>query len=346
VYAHLSFEYYLDSQVGDMLLWGYSTDGQTFYGNSQSGSLGQWITDTLSFRANSTFQTVYLAFAFNSHTDPQGIGAFVRNVQLTAEPVKFGYIPVVMNNYALPTPTPIPPIYGYYFDEPDPRGAGSDLSELGGQYYGTGTGSYGPYAYGQDVRQGHGNPGNSLTLYTTASFITAGTGPNNYAPANFDLYVDTSPWRLYPSNYYGVIFGAGDGTFGSNPGAFNGAGNFYFLYYGTGDSSVQTKGIRLDVCAHGNCSPLSGNVGNNGFIAVPPSFVGNPSSWDTLHVQRDGTTIRVWVNDTLVISVNDSTYPGVRKWGLGLIASVNDPTYPPVGGQMAVDYDNIRLYSR
>jgi hypothetical protein len=34
-YAHLSFEYYLDSRAGDMLLWGYSTDGQSFYGNSQ-----------------------------------------------------------------------------------------------------------------------------------------------------------------------------------------------------------------------------------------------------------------------------------------------------------------------
>ena len=112
-YGHLSFEYYLDSRAGDTLLWGYSTDGQTFYGNSQSGPLGTWITDTFAFRANSTFQTVYLAFAFNSHATPQGIGAFVRNVRLTGEPLKFSYLPIVMNNYAAPTPTPIPPLYGY-----------------------------------------------------------------------------------------------------------------------------------------------------------------------------------------------------------------------------------------
>jgi hypothetical protein len=346
VYGHLSFEYYLDSRVGDTLLWGYSTDGQTFYGNSQSGSLGKWITDALSFRADATFQAVYLAFAFNSHSNPQGRGAFVRNVRLTAEPVQYSYIPIVMNNYAPPTPTPIPPLYGYYFDESDPFGAGSDLSKFGGQFRGTGSGDYGSYAYGQTVRVGHGNPRNSLTLYTTASYITAGTSPNNHAPANFDLYVDTSPWRLYPSDLYGVIFGAGDGTFGSTPGAFNGGGNFYFLYYATSDFSVQPKGIRLDVCSGGNCNRLSGNAGNNGFVALPPSFIGNSSGWDTLHVQRDGAAIKVWVNNTLVISVNNSTYTGERKWGLGILAGANDPTYPPVGGQMAVDYDNIRLYSR
>lgn len=346
VYAHLSFDYYLDSRAGDTLLWGYSTDGQTFYGNSQSGPLSRWITDAFSFRTDSTFQTVYLAFAFNSHSNPQGRGAFVRNVRLTAEPVKLSYIPIVMNNYAPPTPTPIPPLFGYYFDEPDPFGPTSDLSKWGGQFYGTGTGDYGPYAYGQTVRLGHGNPGNSLTLYTTASYITAGTSPNNHAPANFDLYVDTSPWRLYPSDLYGVIFGAGDGTFGSTPGSFNGGGNFYFLYVATSDFSVQPKGIRLDACSGGKCNRLSGNAGNNGFVALPPGFIGNSSGWDTLHVQRDGTAIKVWVNNKLVISVTDGTYLGERKWGLAILAGTNDPTYPPVGGQMAIDYDNVKLYRR
>jgi len=352
VYAHLSFEAYLDSKTGDTLQWAMSPNGQTFYGDSQSGPVGQWITNTYSFRADSSYTGVYLAFAFNSHTNPQGLGAFIRNVRLTGEPIKYGYLPIVMNNFAeptatpTPTPTPIPPLYGYTFDQPNPTGPGSDLALWGGEFYGTGSGDFGSYAYGQKVRVGHGNPGNSLSLYTTASYITAGTSPNNYAPANFDLYVDTSPWRIYPSDYYGVIFGASDNTFGANPGDFRGSGSFYFLYYGTGDTSVQTKGIRLDVCNGGKCYRLTGNSSNNGFIAVPPSFVGNSLSWDTLHVQRDGTAINVWVNNTAVITVNDSTFTGSRKWGLGLIASVNDPTYPPVGGQFAIDYDNIKLYSR
>ncbi len=99
-YGHLSFEYYLDSRAGDTLLWGYSTDGQTFHGNSQSGPSGEWISNAFSFRAAASFQTVYLAFAFQSHANPQGAGAFVRNVVLTGEPLRFGYMPIVMNNYA------------------------------------------------------------------------------------------------------------------------------------------------------------------------------------------------------------------------------------------------------
>ncbi len=345
-YAHLRFETYLDSQTGDTLLWAMSPDGQSFYGNTQSGSLGEWITNTYSFRSNPSYQAVYLAFAFNSHTNPQGLGAFIRNVQLTGEPLKYNYLALIANNYAAPTPTPIPPLYGYTFDQADSSAQDSDLTKWGGQFYGTGDGDYGKYAYGQNVRVGHGNPSNSLTLYTTASYITAGSSPNNYAPANFDLYVDTSPWRLYPSDYYGVIFGASDNTFGANPGNFNGRGSFYFLYYATSDVSVQPKGIRLDACNAGKCDRLSGNSGNNGFVALPPSFVGNSSSWDTLHVQRDGTTINVWVNDTLVISVTDGSYLGTHKWGVAILAGANDATYPPVGGQMAIDYDNIKLYSR
>jgi len=47
-----------------------------------------------------------------------------------------------------------------------------------------------------------------------------------------------------------------------------------------------------------------------------------------------------------VISVTDGSYVGARKWGLGIIAGTNDATFPPVGGQMTIDYDNIKLYSR
>ncbi len=64
-------------------MWAMSPDGQNFYGNSQSGPLGEWITNTYSFRSYPSYTGVYVAFAFNSHTDPQGLGAFIRNVRLT-----------------------------------------------------------------------------------------------------------------------------------------------------------------------------------------------------------------------------------------------------------------------
>jgi hypothetical protein len=343
-YGHLSFEYYLDSRAGDTLLWGYSTDGQTFYGNSQSGPLGTWITDTFAFRTNSTSQAVYLAFAFSSQAAPQGKGAFVRNVRLTGEPLKYAYMPIALKDYAAPTPTPIPPLYGYYFDETDPYASGSDLSKWGGQFYGTRPGSYGSYAYGQDVRLNHGNPKNSLTLYTTATYIVNASSPNNTAPADFDLYVDMSPWRLYKDNRYGIVFNASSNTFGTTPAQFNGNGQFYLLYVATGEASSAPRGIRLDVCAGGGCTRLSGNSQNEGYIALPPGFVGNASAFDSIHLQRLGNQITVWANGVQMFSLTNGTYVSNSKWGLFILPYTNDSTYPPIGTQMQVDFDNIRMY--
>jgi hypothetical protein len=347
VYAHLSFEYYLDSRAGDMLLWGYSTDGQTFYGNRQSGPLSTWITDTFAFPANSTFQTVYLAFAFNSHTSPQGKGAFVRNVRLTGETLKFGYMPVVMNNYVAPTPTPPPPLYGYYFDETDPYSPTSDLNLWGGQFYDDRPGDFGPYRYGQDVHLNHGNPKNSLMLYTTATYVVNASSPNNLAPANFDLYVDVSPWRLYKDNRYGIIFNASNNTFGTTPEQFNGNGQYYLLYVATGEASAVPRGIRLDRCSSKvDCKRLSGNSQNDGYIALPPSFVGNAAAFDNIHLQRQGDQITVWVNDVLMFTLTDGTYVSNQKWGVFILPYTNDSTFPPIGTQAQIDFDNIRLYTR
>ena len=290
------------------------------------------------------FPVGVLAFAFNSHASPQGKGSFVRNVRFTGEPLKYNHLPITMNNYAPPTPTPIPPIYGYYFDEPDPRAAGSDLSEWGGQFSGTRQGDFGPYAYGQDVRTGHGNPTNSLTLYTTAAYVVNGSSPNNTAPADFDLYVDASPWRLYKDNRYGIVFNASNNTFGTTPAQFNGNGQFYLLYVATGEASSAPRGIRLDLCSGGNCIRLSGSAQNDGYIALPPSFVGNASAFDTIHLERRGNQITVWANDVLMFSLTDGTYVPNRKWGLFILPYTNDSTYPPIGTQMQVDFDNIRMY--
>ncbi len=354
-YVRLTFEYYLDSEPGDTLIWGASYDGQTFYGSSQGGGhISDWLTGTLQL-APSEFANnmVYIGFAFQSGASPSGRGAFIRSVSLTGVPLNFIYMPAVLNNYPpTPTPTPTPiPLYGYTFDEPDPRASGSDLSKWGGKFDGSHPGDFGPYAYGQDVRVGHGNPKNSLTLYTTASFVVDASSPTDngapaYAPTNFDLYVDTSPWHLFPDNRYGIVFGASDSAFGVNPSNFNPNANFYLLYFSTGNAAVSARGIRLDRCSGGNCTRLSGSASNDGYIAVPPNFVGNASAFDTVHLQRDGSTITVWVNDVYMFSLSDGTYLGSRKWGVFILPYQNDPTYPPIGQQVQVDFDNIRIYSR
>ncbi len=355
MYTHLRFESWRDIAAGDLLSWGFSTDGQTFYGNQQNGVKSEWVTNTLSMPLNwltHRSQYLYLGFHFKSGSSPPaGLGAFIRNVQLTAEPIKYVYLPVILNNYPptptpspTPTATPDPAIYKYQFDEPDPFASGSDLNKWGGYFYMTYPGDYGQYAIGQTVRLGHGNPANSLTLYTTGTFINAAGSPNNLAPTNFDLYVDVSPWFMYKDSLYGVIFDASNSTFGANPGAFNGSGNFYMVYFGTGGSTAP-KGVRLDRCSGGSCKRLSGNSGNDGYIAVPPGTIGNASGWDNLHVQRNGSAISVWVNNTFLFTVNDSTYVGSLKWGAFVLPRNNDSTCcPPSGNQLQVDFDNIKLY--
>lgn len=355
VYGHLSFEYYLDSQTGDTLLWGYSTDGQTFYGNRQSGPLGKWITDTLVFPVNSTAKAVYLAFAFDSQADPQGLlGAFVRNVRFTAEPVKYNYIPVVYNNYAAPTPTPTPtptPLYGVYtFDT-----GSTDLDRWGGAYNGVGSGSGGAYGYGQFVRTNptHGNPDKSLTLYNGAWWIMTASSPNtDQLPNDFDLLVDISPWVIYPrnagcqpacppnnlGNMYGVIFNASSNTFGSNPGQFNYNGQFYMAFFYNIDAT-KPIGVKLRRCSGGSCTTLKTNE------PLPPGLVyGNAAYWDKVVIRRVGANIDISVNGTSLINVNDGTFQNGR-YGMFIFPSDGNYTAYPVdlGYAMQVDFDNIKV---
>lgn len=350
VYAHLSFEYYLDSQAGDTLLWGYSADGETFYGNSQSGPLGTWITDTFAFRANSAFQTVYLAFAFNSQADPQGLGAFVRNVQLTGEPVKYGYLPLIMNNYAAPTPTLPPPLFGpYTFDENN-----TDLDHWGGTYNGVGSGTGGSYGYGQFVRTSptHGNPGKSLTLYNGAWWIMTASSPNtDQLPNDFALSVDTSPWIIYPrnagcqpacppdnlGNMYGIIFNASSNTFGSHPGQFNFDGQFYMVFFYNIDAT-KPIGMKLRRCNGGNCVTLQ-------TTSLPSGLVhGNAAYWDNILIRRTGANLDVSVNGTSLINVVDSSYTNGR-YGMFIFPSDGNYTAYPVDFNyaMQVDFDNIKV---
>jgi hypothetical protein len=360
-YGHLSFEYYLDSRAGvpgDTLLWGYSTDGQTFDGNSQSGPLSQWITNTFAFRTNYTSQAVYLAFAFNSQTNPQGLGAFIRNVKLTAEPLKFSYIPSVMKDFIPPTPLPL---YGYAFD----GGGAADLAEWGGAYYHTGSTKYGQCIPGQctiHTTTAHGKPADSLRLFTNGLYSLIASSPNDIAPDSYDLYVDMSPWVIYPKgacspygcpdndlgDWYGVIFNATSDTFGNTPADFAYNKKYYRLYFYNIDS-VKPITIRLDRC-DGASSADQNDCYKLASKSLPSSFIGNASDFDRIHIQRLANgTIKVWLNNstTPIITVTDATYTGPShgKYGVFIFSwTLNDTANPPTGYEMQIDFDNIRVY--
>ncbi len=366
-YGHLSFEYYLDSQAADTLQWGYSIDGRVFYGNNQGGPLGTWITDTFAFRSNSTSQAVYLAFAFNSHSNPQGKGAFIRNVRLTGEPLNFNYLAVAMNNFAPPTPTPIPPTYGYTFDP----GNTSDLAHWGGAFYNSGSTKYGQCIPGQcaiHYTTAHGNPADSLRLYNYGLYRFVASSPNDIAPNSYDLYVDMSPWVIYPrdascvlygcpsndlGDWYGIIFNASSNnyelpTFGANPSAFSYNTKYYRLYFYNIDATKPIA-LRLDRC-DGSSNPANNNCHMLGVSSMPSTFIGNASGFDTVHIQRLASgTIQVWLDGVLLISVSDASYVGASYGAYGVFMfswTRNATQNPPVGYEMQVDFDNVRLYSR
>jgi hypothetical protein len=363
-YAHLSFEAYLDSEAGDTLMWAMSPDGQNFYGSAQSGPLGGWITNTYSFRANSSYQAVYLAFAFNSHANPQGLGAFIRNVRLTGEPLKFTYLGYIMKDYAAPTPTPVPPLYGYTFDP----GNTTNLAQWGGVYNNSGTTKYGQCIPGQIPEQcphytsAHGNPADSLRLYTNGLYSFVASSPNDIVPNDYDLYVDISPWVIYPrdascvlygcptddlGDWYGIIFNASSDTFGTNPSQFAYNKTYYRVYFYNVDATKPIA-IRLDRCDG------SSNSGNNschklGSSSLPSNFIGGAGGFDTVHIQRlaDGS-IQIWLNGTLLITATDATYTGSSygKYGVFIFSWDNNATQYPAGYEMQVDFDNIKVYQR
>ena len=354
-YAQLNFGYYLDSNSGDALVWGYSLDGRTFYGNEQSGPLNQWITNTYTFRTNAASRSVYVAFAFNSQSEG-GLGAFVRQVELTAEPFKYVYLPHIMNSYAAPTPTPtptptpVPALYGpYAFDE-----GTTDLDHWGGAYSGVGSGSGGSYGYGQFVRNNpaHGNPGKSLTLYNGAFWVMTASSPNtDQLPADFELSVDVSPWIIYPraacapscaadnlGNWYGIIFNASSNTFGSNPSQFNYNGQFYMVFFYNIDAT-KPIGMKLRRCNGGNCTTLQTNEN------LPSGLVyGNAAYWDKVVIRRVGANIDVSVNGTSLLNVTDSSYQ-YGRYGTFIFPSDGNYTKYPVDFNyaMQVDFDNIRV---
>jgi hypothetical protein len=360
-WASLSFDYYLDSENGDCqtgggcLQWGASYDGQTFYGSQLSGHFSQWLSGTL-YLDNSQFRTkpVYIAFAFKSNGTASGLGTFIRNVSLIAEPLKFSYLPLVLNNYTAPTPTPL---FGYTFDN-----GSIDLNHWGGAYYGSASGSGGTYHYGQclpgqcsvHVTSAHGNPGTSLRLYNNAYWKMTASSPNDSLPTDYDLYVDASPWLLYPrdascgfscppddlGNLYGVIFSASDNTFGANPSQFNFNGEFFMVYFYNIDAT-RPIAIELDRCSGGSCTKLAKSSLPNGLV------YGTSAAWDQFHIIRQGSSIQVKINGSTLLSATDNhfTDSSHRKYGVFIFPSDGNATQdPPTGYEMQVDFDNIRVY--
>lgn len=358
--VRLVFRYSLDAAASDKLLWGATYDGNQVFGTWVEGQSGGWVTGTLQldpngFRNNLT----YLAFGFEGDENLAGLGAFIDDVKLIAQPLSTNYFPLVMGNYP-PTPTPTPtatPIPALFSSTFNP--GNNDLAAWGGRFDGVGSGSGGTYGYGQclpgDCRHPtnpHGNPANSLRLYNTAYWVMVASSPNYVTPADYELHVDVSPVVLYPrdkscgescppdnlGNWYGIIFNASNNTFGATPGQFNYNGQYYrFFFYNI--DAVLPIGMALDRCSGGSCTRL-------GTSSVPGGLLNGLNLWDRVRIRRVGATIQVYVNDVLILNRTDSTYLAGGKFGVFTFPSDGNATqYPPTGYEQQIDFDNIRVYN-
>jgi hypothetical protein len=259
-----------------------------------------------------------------------------------------------MNNYSPP------PLFGpYTFD-----GGNTDIDHWGGAYYNPGTTKYGQCIPGQCAIHSttpHGNPPNSLRLYTNGVYSFIASSPNDIAPNDYDLYVDMSPWVIYPKgpcspygcpsndlgDWYGIIFNASGDTFGTNPSQFQYNKTYYRLFFYNIDATKPIA-LRLDRC-NGGSGAGSNSCHTLGISSLPGNFIGNAGGFDTVHIQRSASgPIQVSLNGTLLISVMDATFTGSAhgKYGVFIFSSSNNATQFPSGYEMQVDFDNIRVYQR
>ncbi len=199
-------------------------------------------------------------------------------------------------------------------------------------------------------------------MYTNGLFSFIATSPNDAVTTDhYDLYVDMSPWVIYPRNgggctygcpspdsgdWYGVIFNASNtGTFGSTPANFNYLSQYYRVYFYNRDS-VKPIGIMMERC-YGSSDYTCAKLAS--VESLPSNFIGNASGFDTLHIERlsDGT-INIYLNDTKVLSAWDNNYMsthGFGKFGTFIWSeNLNATQNPPIGYEMQIDFDNIKVY--
>jgi hypothetical protein len=267
-------------------------------------------------------------------------GAFVRDVVLRGSPTIKIYFPSVRHE---PTPTPtatpqVPYLYNYTFGSglnTDPQ-----FLEWGGKVSNATcyTAGGGGCNWGQDIVTS-GNPGGAMTMNQTGLDALAGASPNNTAPTNFELSADFDVLQGKANARIGLVFGASDNAFDRNRVPyFDPNRNMYKfdLQFNEIDNTLMSY-YRLQKFV----------TSSNGYVNIveksqlPAGLVGNTGTWNNIKVQRLGTNIKVYVNGSLLFSVDDDTYVGSRKYGLFLQTTDHNSTTNPI----KMLFDNVRVRS-
>jgi hypothetical protein len=336
--------YWLDTAPGDYMGVAYSTDGinwdELYAHGAVDPSLAQAHIFYASLNQAARKPVVWIALTFVSNNDNLvGRGAFVRDVVLRGNPSVKIYLPLIRLD-PTPTPTATPQaayVYNYTFGSglnTDPQ-----FIEWGGKVVDAACFSTdaGGCKWGQDIIT-NGNPGGAMTFYQTGLDSIAGASPNNTAPTDFELSADFYVLQGKSDARLGLVFDTSSNAFGRDNDVpyfdpnrnlykfdlqFNEVDNTVMSYY-----RLQKCGIDINACT--NLVEKS---------SLPGGLVGITGTWNNIKIQRLGSSIKVLVNGTQLINVNDGTYVGAKKYGLFLQTKRLNSASNPI----KIRFDNVRV---
>ena len=351
--AIVSATYFLDVHPEDAYGLAYSLNGTDFtrlsneYGRDQALSARRTTFYSLP-PAVARQNTVWLAFYFESTNHPiDALGVFLDEVVVRGVKLHKVYLPIVSND---PTPTPTPtvtptatPVASYLYDYGFGTGLntsnqnfldwGAKVTSQGCTFVSPGTSC----AWGQDLTTG-GNPEGALQVYQNGLYSWAAASPNNLAPTNFEFSADIFVVEPKKNARFGLIFGASTNAFGrdgSTP-TFDPNRNLYkfdLQFDEVTDTIIQF--YRLEACQT-SITACSQPVAKTN---IPSGFANNVGGWNNIKVQRQGTNIKVYLNNNLLINITDSTHTGSLKYGVFLQSKDFNSTSNP----LKIRVDNVRI---
>jgi hypothetical protein len=339
--------YWLDTAgrpLDDYLGVAFSTDGtnweQRYAESASDPSLSQSHVFYASLDEVARKPVVWIALIFVSNDDDQvGRGAFVKDVVLRANPAYKIFLPLIRLD---PTPTPtLTPTPSFVYDYTFGSGQSTDaqFATWGGKVTDADctTADAGGCQWGQNIVTS-GHPGGAMHMYQNGLNALAGASPNNLAPTDFELSADFYAIQGKSDSRLGLVFGASDNAFGRSGGTpyFDPYRNMYKfdLQFNENDNTVMSY-YRLQkfVTASGGYETIVDKS------ILPSGLVGHTGTWNNIKIQRLGTKIKVYVNGSQLIDVNDGTYIGSKKYGLFL----QSKGLNSAGNPLRIYFDNVQV---
>jgi hypothetical protein len=327
VSAQLQFARWISVAAGDGLKWGYSTNGANYtYSVVNPAPVGDWFTDTISSDVSEELASllgqpqVYFSFRFLTNDDGQvDLGAFLDNVLLrvTYPEPEITFFPYMRNDAA---PTPIP---RYTDDFSDPssgwptwsRNSGGD--EHRGGYFvellARLLRDYGPERAAEivanTVRPSADEPEVFYSVVHSDGDKVFISGPHRTPGGNFVYEVESRiSWveKWYQGNAYGILISE-EKVDPADPDRVHGYSFEIRMNPRDGGASYGDPGWQILRWQRGSGGDENTTLRGPHTSKLFDSEVGD---WDKIRIEREGSRLRVYVNDKFLAEADDGTYTG------------------------------------